>query len=116
MTATNLLSRIRQRQGRVRDALHYAQQSRQTAVVGQCSIDAIEQRVNMLASELRAPAASNSIVNEGNSSIAESPAQENYNDKREQLEQEEPETSYCQPTDMDDALANDYLDKHIKVS
>lgn len=109
MTATDLLSRIRQRQGRMRDALHFAKQSQQIDVVGQCSIDAVEQRVDMLARELGADGASSSLASEDNSSIAELPHQKNYNDKCEQLEQEEQGTSYCKPSDMEDAMVNDYL-------
>ena len=52
MTATDLLSQISQRQGRLGDALYYAKQSAQqsglTSEIGQCSAEIVDKRIQML--------------------------------------------------------------------
>lgn len=48
MTASDLMSRIRQHQGRLSDALTYAQRSARTDVNGHCSVDIVDQRIKML--------------------------------------------------------------------
>jgi DNA-binding winged helix-turn-helix (wHTH) protein len=82
-SATNLLSRIHEQQGRYDDALRYAQSSSKAAVIGQCSVDFVEQRMNMLENEL------------GHDEVAMTPVQTDH-------EQAEPED--------DSNLAKDYAD------
>lgn len=109
MTATDLLSRIHQRQGRLRDALHFAQQSSQTNVIAQCSVDAVEGRIEMLERIIKKPAIpfelaqqSTPIRNEGSQPRPEN-ASENSNIKTqpnidcEQLNIKTGDTSYCEP-------------------
>lgn len=98
MTATNLLSRIRQRQGRFSDALRYAKMSSQTDVIAQCSIDVVEQRIELLEGKFAKPIASSDLdpKPKGASDIKQSSVLDNYSDQCNQLKQAVEETSYCQ--------------------
>jgi DNA-binding winged helix-turn-helix (wHTH) protein len=98
-TATNLLSRIREQQGRFSDALRYAQRSMQTEVLGQCSVDFFEQRIQMLESELGtevAIAPNHSDMDEinGNENI---PLSKKYVDQCQQLKDSVTQASSCLP-------------------
>lgn len=99
VTATNLLSRIRERQGNFDDALQYAQTSSLTEVLGQCSADVVEQRIEMLESELGYALAvpsiqSNNVETKSDADVALS---KSYVDHCQRLKSEAVETSSCQP-------------------
>jgi tetratricopeptide (TPR) repeat protein len=51
-TATTILSRISEQQGKFNDALIHAKKAPQTDVVGQCSADFVEQRIHRLESRV----------------------------------------------------------------
>jgi DNA-binding winged helix-turn-helix (wHTH) protein len=93
-TATNILSRISEQQGRFDDALRYAQNSLPADIVGQCSVDFIEQRVDRLKSEIAmSPTPSKPTLSELKQ---ESLLAENYIAQCKQLNSGDAETSSCQ--------------------
>lgn len=51
-TASNILSLISEQRGQLDDALIYAQKSSQSHVLGQCSVDFVEQRIRKLESDI----------------------------------------------------------------
>ena len=67
MTAIDLLSKVRQRQGKLYDALNYAEASSSANIIAQCTVDALEQRVQTLAEQLAAP----KLEGKNNSKLAE---------------------------------------------
>lgn len=99
ITATDLLSRIRQRQGRLQDALDYAQISNQVEIMGQCSIEAVEQRVQMLEDKLGSKLAMSPNYQQQKTDVAKTDSYQVTGDQErcEQLEQPSAETASCTP-------------------
>lgn len=100
VSATDLLGRIRKKQGRFIDALKYAHESSQSEVLAQCSVDVLTERVDSLSAELGVSlveselAQSNLTNNEVAASVKET---EHYQAQCEQLKLESKQTSYCSP-------------------
>jgi len=108
VTATNLLSRIRQKQGRFIDALKYAHQSNRSGVIAQCSVDVLSERVDSLSAELGVslietePA--RSVLTNNEVALNENET-ENYQAQCEQLKLESKQTSSCSPENETQWLA-----------
>lgn len=94
-TATNILSRISEQQGRLDDALRYAQNSLPTSTTaGQCSVDFVEQRIERLESGL---AMSPNPSNHNNTKLKQAlPLSESYIDQCQQLNSRDAQSSSCQ--------------------
>jgi tetratricopeptide (TPR) repeat protein len=93
-TAANILSRISEQQGKFNDALRYAQKSGQAKVLGQCSVDFVEQRIHKLESEIAMspiPSDEDQTNTEDNTSEPE-----NYVRQCNELKNHPVETSQCQ--------------------
>jgi len=99
MTATNLLSRIRQRQGRLYEALELAHNSSQAKVIAQCSVDAVDRRAEVLAGKLGIPlVTSKTALVEPELSVE---VDQNYVDNCKELLPNLEETSYCVPENFE---------------
>lgn len=96
MTATELLSRIRQKQGLFIDALRYAKESNDTNVVAQCSVDVVAQRVEFLEDKLGVLLAAPHSKPVPNVDVKVSRSIK-YQHQCEQLKKESDKTSYCAP-------------------
>lgn len=94
-TATNILSRISEQQGKFSEALKYAQKSGETKVLGKCSVDFVEQRINRLESRI----AMSPVRSELDSTNAKEnvPMPENYVMQCKELNSIPVETSACLP-------------------
>jgi DNA-binding winged helix-turn-helix (wHTH) protein len=93
--AANILSRISEQQGKLIDALLFAQKSAQIKVVGQCSIDFVEQRIVKLESEIAmspVPPAQDKTNHQ-----EKIPVPENYARQCNELSKDPVETSSCIP-------------------
>jgi DNA-binding winged helix-turn-helix (wHTH) protein/predicted negative regulator of RcsB-dependent stress response len=99
MTAKNLLSRIRQRQGRFLDALIYAQESSKSGVVAQCSVDVVTNRIDHLMGGYERTLTASKVLEKTEASKEgdKVPNLEKYNEKCHQLKLDASETSYCEP-------------------
>ncbi len=100
VTATDLLSRIRQKQGRFIDALKYAHESSQSGVVAQCSVDVLTERVDSLAAELGVSLAATEVAQsdmDSNQQTLSSNEAKSYEAQCEQLKLESKQTSSCSP-------------------
>jgi DNA-binding winged helix-turn-helix (wHTH) protein len=103
VTATDLLSRINQRQGRLKTALKYAYQSSEANVLAQCSITVVDERVQMLEGQIGLPSSPAQAAHRASPSdeliVAPAPKQhkDHYQNQCEQLKQGSQETSYCSP-------------------
>ncbi|WP_170132025.1 winged helix-turn-helix domain-containing protein [Arenicella xantha] len=118
MTATDLLSRVRQREGRLHDALRYARESGQANVIAQCSVDVVERRIEMLEGELGLPVASSGEQQgaDGSGSESNGTRPENYETQCGQLNTDTKKTSYCEPEDTDSYYASTTESRVIGVS
>lgn len=94
-TATHILSRISEQQGKFIDALKYAQKSSQTKLLGQCSAGFVEQRIQKLESRI-AMSSIPSDVNQDNEK-ANMTLSKNYVMQCEALKNPLFETSSCLP-------------------
>ncbi|MFT6099397.1 MAG: DNA-binding winged helix-turn-helix (wHTH) protein [Arenicella sp.] len=93
-TATNILSRISEQQGQLDDALRYAQNSLPTGTTGQCSVDFVEQRIEMLESGL---AMSPNPSNGNDTKVKHAlPLSANYVDQCQKLNNRDAQSSSCQ--------------------
>jgi DNA-binding winged helix-turn-helix (wHTH) protein len=93
--AANILSRISEQQGKFGDALLFAQKSAQTKVVGQCSIDFVEQRIIKLESEIEmSPVLA---VQDKVNNKESMPVPDTYARQCNELKNEPVETSSCIP-------------------
>lgn len=103
MTATSLLSRIRQKQGRLLDALIYAKESSELGVVAQCSVDVVTEKIDYLEANfgvsLTASKTASKVLENAKPSetIVETESLEKYDEKCKQLKLNSSETSYCEP-------------------
>jgi len=102
MTATDLLSRISQRQGRLYEALNYAQASSQAGVIAQCSVDVVEQRVELLVDQLGVSQEISLKQPKGNEGVDQSAknTSDEYNTKCSELQPIFEETSLCIPSSV----------------
>jgi len=126
MTATDLLSRIHQRQGKFKDALRYAQQSNQTNVIAQCSVDAVENRIEFLERIIESPSDIDeqellSTFDPFNKTEHHSSAPENEVDSKfrsncQQLLNNVDDTSYCAPEDSQDVYVKVQSFKGVELS
>lgn len=108
ITATDLLSHVHQRQGRLADALRYAQASTNKNVIAQCTVDVIEQRIDILTGQLTEPSAAPKMSpsNQAEDALIATDQPESYDKKCDQLKAEPLETSYCQPDNWEYLHAN----------
>ena len=99
MTATSLLSRIRQKQGRLLDALIYAQESSKSGVVAQCSVDVVTRRIDNLVEDFGGALTASKMPKnvEAVKRKAKAQSSEKYDEKCDQLKPSSSETSYCEP-------------------
>lgn len=101
-TATNILSRISEQQGKFDDALRYAQESRQTNVPGQCSADFVEQRIQRLESRIAmSPIDSDQDEENVKENVLMS---RNYVKQCNELKSRPAEISSCQPLNNESIL------------
>ena len=103
MTATDLLSRIHQRQGRLHDALRYARESVQINTVAQCSADMVEQRIDMLEEQLGSTVAGARARTQRipSNTIADNTESKIHQDLCNELKSATDETSQCQPVEAE---------------
>lgn len=98
MTATDLMSRIRQRQGRWQDAVRYAHESVDANVIGQCSADIVEQRIEQLERKIGSVIVDASEDSDNDALSAERVAPlRHYIERCNQLKEHSLETSSCRP-------------------
>ena len=99
MTISNLLSRINQRQGRLGDALRYARNSVQPDIIGRCSVDAVEQRIEMLEERLGSfdAVSKPDLQQVASNRINDRRQSKTYQDQCSQLQPDIEETSQCEP-------------------
>ena len=100
-SAANILSQISEQQGKVDDALRYAQESSKAKELGQCSADFVNQRIDELKSRL-AMSSSKSEITPTNSTENEAKST-TYANQCNDLKQKAESTSVCLPTKDDGA-------------
>lgn len=103
ISATDLLSRIRQKQGRLIDALRYAQESSKSDVVAQCTVEVVAGRVESLKDTLGVSLASSSVSQ--NEPISDKEETQKHRDQCQKLKLESDQTSYCSPNGETDWIA-----------
>lgn len=114
MTATDLLSRIHQKQGRLIDALRYAQESSKSNVIAQCSVDLVAERVGSLEDKLGVSLVASSVPQ--SEPISNKEESEKYHDQCKKLKLESDQTSYCAPSNEINWMANKLKDEFLSIS
>ncbi|GHA01026.1 hypothetical protein GCM10008090_07640 [Arenicella chitinivorans] len=101
MSASSLMSQVMESQGRLDAALRYAQRAQSAEVVAQCSVEAVDERVQGLTMQLSkvtdTPVTAKTSVRASNAPKVDEEIPESKLDPCSALEPEPVKTSYCAP-------------------